>query len=178
MAKIVSRRYAKALFDICVEDSSIKKVQEDALQIKNLYDTEESFKELINHPGLNGDEKFMVIKNSFGDNLSETLYGFFDVVFTKNRESFIYDILVEFLSLVDEHLGVTVATVVSAYPLSDDKINLIKTKLSNKLNKEVTVIVEEDKSLIGGFVITVDGVLIDTSIKSSIKNLNNQLNKL
>ncbi len=175
MAEIVSKRYAKALFDVCIEDNSIDKVQEDVLQIVNLYNEEEDFKTVMNHPNLSSDDKMNIIKNSFGDNMSKTLYGFFNVVLTKNRESFIYEIFTSFLELVDIYKGVTTATVTTPFELTAEKIELIKTKLSNQLNKKVNVVVVLDKSLIGGLVINVDGMLFDTSIKSSINNLTNKL---
>ncbi len=174
MAEIVSKRYAKALFDICVEDNLMDNVSTDAMQLVNLYN-DEDFKTLIEHPNFSSEEKFNILKNSFGDNLSETLYGFFHVIFTKNREALILEILESFLSYVDEYRGITVATITAPYELTDEKIEKIKSKLSTKLNKKVDVEIEIDKSLIGGIVITVDGILIDTSIKSSIDNLTKQL---
>ncbi len=175
MAEIVSKRYAKALFDICIEENSIDKVQEDAMQIVNIYNEEVDFKTIMNHPNLSAEDKFNLIKNSFGDNLSETLYGFFHVVLTKNRETFIYEILNSFLTYVDEYKGITTATVSAPFELTEDKIETIKSKLSTKLNKKVNVNVVLDKSLIGGMVINVDGMLIDTSIKSDIKGLTKKL---
>ncbi len=174
MAEIVSKRYAKALFDICIEDSSMDKVSEDARQIANLY-KEEDFKILMTHPNLSSEDRFNTIKSAFGDELSQTLYGFFHVIFSKNRETYILEILESFLELVDTHNGVTTAVVKTPFELTNDKVNQIKSKLSTKLNKKVDVIVELDKSLIGGIVINVDGLLIDTSIKSSINNLTKQL---
>lgn len=175
MAEIVSRRYAKALFDICVEENSIEKVQEDVTQILNIYDNEEDFKTIMNHPHITAEEKFSLLKNSFGENLSETLYSFFGVVFNKNRETFIYDMLTSFLEFVSEYLGVSVATVASPYPLSDEKIARIEKALSDKFNKKVKANVVLDTSLIGGLVINLDGYLMDSSIKSNIKNLSKQL---
>ncbi len=174
MAEIVSKRYAKALFDICIEENTIDRVAEDATQLLDLY-KEDDFKLMIEHPNLSSDEKFNIIKNAFGEHLVDTLYGFFHVVFSKNRENNIYDILTAFISFVDEHKGLTVATVTTPFELTDAKIEQIKSKLSVKLSKKVDVNVVVDKSLIGGLIINVDGLLIDTSIKSSIKDLNKQL---
>ncbi len=174
MAEIVSKRYARALFDICVEENTVDKVAEDAAQIVNLYN-EDDFKIMIEHPNLSSEEKFTIIKNAFGEHLADTLYGFFHVVFTKNRENHIFDILTAFLSFVDDYKGLTVATVTTPFELSSEKIEQIKSKLSVKLSKKVDVNVVVDKSLIGGIIINVDGMLIDSSIQSSIKNLNKQL---
>ncbi len=175
MAEIVSKRYATALFDICIENNELDKVQEDVEQIVNLYNEEKDFEMVMNHPNLTSLEKFSLLKNSFGDNLSDSLYGFFNVVFNKNREKFIHEILVSFLELVDEHKGITTAIVTSPFELTNDKIEQIKSKLSNKLNKKVNVNVVLDKTLIGGLIINVDGMLIDSSIKSSIKSLTKSL---
>lgn len=178
MAEIVSRRYAKALFDICIEENSISLVKQQVQEIMNVYNTEEDFKTVMNHPHITGDEKFSLIKNSFGDNLSDTVYGFFSVVFSKNREIYIYDILTAYLEYVDEYLGVSVATVTSAVPLSVDKVLRLKETLSNKFKKDITVVTVVDKSIIGGIIINIDGYMIDSSIKNSLKNLSKSLETL
>ena len=54
-------------------------------------------------------------------------------------------------------------------PLNEKKLNDIKEKLSNKLNKQVDVEVLVVPELIGGLKITVAGRVIDNTVKSQLE---------
>ena len=55
--------------------------------------------------------------------------------------------------------------------LSEKKLNEIKEKLSNKLNKQVDVEALVEPELIGGLKITVEGRVIDNTVKSQLENM-------
>ena len=81
------------------------------------------------------------------------------------------EILDTFLKKVLDYKGIVTAVVESAVPLSEKKLNEIKEKLSNKLNKQVDVEALVEPELIGGLKITVEGRVIDNTVKSQLENM-------
>ncbi|MCL2592160.1 MAG: F0F1 ATP synthase subunit delta [Defluviitaleaceae bacterium] len=71
--------------------------------------------------------------------------------------------------------SVTHAKVITATIISLDKQNEIKEQLEKVLNKSVILEVLEDKSLIGGLKIIVDGLVIDKTIKNDLEELKKYL---
>ncbi|MCL2045389.1 MAG: F0F1 ATP synthase subunit delta [Oscillospiraceae bacterium] len=65
----------------------------------------------------------------------------------------------------------TMAKVVSAMRLSMEQEKALEKLLSSKLNKQVSISLEIDPSLIGGFYVYVDGLLIDRSVKKRIDEI-------
>jgi F-type H+-transporting ATPase subunit delta len=64
---------------------------------------------------------------------------------------------------------------VAAKQLNDDEVNKIKNELSKDFTNKVKLDYKYDPSLIGGLIIQVGSVMIDTSIKSKLKQLENKM---
>lgn len=175
MANIVGKRYAKALFDIAVEKNNVEQFYEEVKQIKEIIDDNPDLLKIIDHPHINKEKKFGIFKNSFKDNLSEDTLGFLFVIFNKNRDTELVSIINTFIELCLDYLGITEAEVVSAIPLSDDKLTSIKSKLEIKLNKKVNMNCTVDKSIIGGLIIRVDGMIVDGSVKYRLESIKKAL---
>lgn len=175
MANIVDKRYAKALFDIALEKNQVEKFYEEIKLIKEVISANPDLLKIIDHPHINKEKKFEIFKNSFKDSLSEDTLGFLFVIFKKNRDTDLVSILDTYIQLSLNHLGITEAFVSSAIPLSDDKITNIKSKLEIKLNKKVNMNCIVDKSIIGGLVVMVDGIVIDGSVKFKLESMKKAL---
>jgi F-type H+-transporting ATPase subunit delta len=67
-------------------------------------------------------------------------------------------------------------TVISAYPLSEDEMERIKSKFKNQYNVlHVTIISEIDNSLLGGLKFIIGNKIIDRSIKGIMNEIKNQV---
>lgn len=175
MAGLISRRYAEALFQLALEKDCVDKYSDE---IKLIHDTLAGNGEILkvlNNPEISSDIKMNILKDAFEKYVSEDVLGLLAVVFRKNREKELIDILSEFLGKVMEYRGIVYATVESAVPLKSEKINEIKQKLSKKLNKQVEVEVKIVPELIGGIKIAVDGYVIDNTVKKGIEAIKKAL---
>ncbi len=175
MAELVAKRYANAIFNIGIEKNNLNEIFEQVKVLRNSLVSDKEFSAVVKHPHVTDDEKMTIIKNVFKDELSEEVYGLLKVVFSKNRDSELVNIFDEFIKLVNEHLNITEALIVSATPLSDSQVEVLKEKISKKLNKTVNVMLEVNESLIGGVLINVDGYVIDNTISKKLSNLKKQL---
>lgn len=175
MDKLISKRYAVALFKLAQETDNIDKFYNEVSLILDSTSNDKEFFSVINHPSLSSDAKFDIFKNSFKTSLSEEIFGLISLVLKKNREAELFSIFQSFLALVDEFKGVVTATVFSAINLSDTQLDNIKVNLSKQLNKQVIIEAKQDPSLIGGLLINVDGKIIDNSIKKSLLDIKKAL---
>ena len=175
MAKLISKRYAVALFELAKETDKMDLFNE---QVELIYDSiknDKDFLTVLNHPRISGGEKFNLFQNIFKDNISEEILGLISIVVKKNRETEMLEILETFLELVKDYKGITTAYVYSAIALKDEQLAKIKENLSKNLNKEVIIKADVKPELIGGLVINVDGKVIDNSIKSNLENIKKRL---
>ncbi len=175
MASVVGRRYSNALYSLALEEGQIENIKENSdLVIKSLKGNEE-FEDIIKHPRISNKEKEELINKVFNNELHETLKGLISILIKKGRSGEIINTLEMYNELVKKHNNIIDAKIVSSVKLSEERIEQIKDKLSNNLNKEVQVEVEIDESLIGGLLIRVDGRIIDGTIKKRLEDIRSGL---
>lgn len=175
MAKLISKRYAVALFELAQETDKMDIFNSQVEMIYTSIKANKEFLSVLNHPRISGDEKFNLFQNIYKDNISEEILGLMSIIVKKNRETEILEILETFLELVREHKGITTAFIYSATALTNEQINNIKENLSKNLNKEIIIKADVKPDLIGGLLINVDGKVIDNSIKKSLEDIKKSL---
>ena len=67
------------------------------------------------------------------------------------------------------------AEINSAKKLSQDEINKISSELSNSFKSKIKLNYNHDESLIGGLVVQVGSIMIDTSIKNKLQQIENEM---
>ena len=85
------------------------------------------------------------------------------------------NILRNFVDICSQKRGEVKARLVAAKQLIENEISKIKDELSKDFTKKVKLDYKYDPSLIGGLIIQVGSLMIDTSIKSKLKQLENKM---
>ena len=167
-----SKSYALALYELSRENSELDKVEEGLKSLKTLISNNNDFKEMILSPTISKSDKKNVIfaiadKNSF----SLILKKFLGFVATKNRLFFLDKIIDSFLNLVTNNRGELAAKLISSKKLSTDEQKKIQNELSRDLASSLKISFKHDPDLIGGLILQVGSIMIDTTIKTKLKKL-------
>lgn len=175
MDRIISDRYAEALFSLAVENNAVDKYEEQVKLVLDTITVDKEILKILTHPDINGEDKMDILVQAFNDITDDDIMGLFSVIIRKNREKQIVDILKIFLEKVKKYNGISDAVVESAIPLSSEKLKIIENKLTNKLNKQVvakSVVVPE---LLGGLRISIDGHILDKTVKRQLEDMKKQM---
>ena len=167
-----SRSYALALYELAVENSQLENIETEMKDLSELLTTSSDFKEMILSPTIAKEEKRKIIliiadKNKF----SEILRKFLGFVTDKNRLFFLAKIIESFLNLVSKNKGELKAKLVSSKKLSLEEQKKIQDELSKDFKSQLNIDYEYDPNLIGGLIIQVGSIMVDTSIKTKLKKL-------
>ena len=85
MAKLISKTYGDALFELAVEEDKVDALLEEIGQLQQVLSENGEFGRLMNHPKIIKEEKIQVAKNVFGGRLSDELLGFLIIIISKDR---------------------------------------------------------------------------------------------
>ena len=167
-----AKSYALALYELSKENSELDKVESGMKSLKKLLSDSLDFKEMIMSPTVTKEDKRNVIfiiadKNQF----SETLKKFLGFVAIKNRLFFLSKIIDSFLNLILDTKGELKAKLVSSKRLSEEEKKNIQNELSKDFKSKLNIDYTYDPNLIGGLIIQVGSVMVDTSIKTKLKKL-------
>ena len=64
---------------------------------------------------------------------------------------------------------------ISSKELSDQEISEIKDDLSKNFSSKIKLNYKYDKSLIGGLIVQVGSIMVDTSIKNKLQQIENRM---
>ncbi len=170
MAKLVSKTYGDALFDVALEDGTMDSLTEEVVTLTQVLKDNEELSLFISHPKVSRQEKIQMIEKVFKGRFSDSLVGFLVLIIEKGRYEDLSSIIEYYMDRVREHKKIGVVWVTSAIDLSpeqQDKIEqrVLATTQYEKLEIHYTV----DKALIGGLVIRIKDRVVDNSIRSQIK---------
>lgn len=179
MAKLISKTYAGALFELAVEEQKIDERLNEAIAVLKIFQEDEDFIKFMNHPQIDKEEKLKLIDSAFSGNASDDITGFIKIIVEKDRFGNICDIFKEFIHQIQEYKGVGEAFVSTPLPLDEIQKSELKDKLLSTTGyKEIELHCTIDESLIGGMVIRIGDRVVDSSIKRQLYNLKTQLKNI
>ena len=167
-----SKSYALALYELAKENSELNKVEDGMNGIKALLSKSSDFNEMILNPTVTKEEKNKIIIEIVNlYNFCQTLKKFLSFLTSKNRLLFLNQIIDSFSNLISSSKGELKANLLSSKELSKAEIEKICRELSKDFQSPIKIDYKYDPNLIGGLVIQVGSVMVDTSIKSKLRQL-------
>lgn len=167
-------RYARALFESASGQNSVDEAFSD---MKLLFETceQKDFKYVLTLPSLPQSQKSKVMEKLFQGRMSSPSMAMIHLVLRNKRESYLQGIARRFMDLYREAHGIRKASLVTAQPLDETILNKIRDLITRTDGSEVDLAIGVDQDLIGGFVLTVDGLQYDASVATSLRNVKKQL---
>jgi F-type H+-transporting ATPase subunit delta len=167
----IAKRYARALFDFAVEQSSLEEVSSDMGLVFKVCGTNRDFRLLLASPVIKADKKIAVIKAVFSDHFHKITLAYMEVIARKGREMYIRDIAERFTELFKEYKGIKTVYLTTATEIGDQTRNRILQLLKEATHATIEMVEKVDKDLIGGFVLRYDDKQYDASLARQIQQL-------
>ncbi|HNV57145.1 MAG: ATP synthase F1 subunit delta [Smithella sp.] len=176
MISNISKRYARAFFDIAGEEQKLEQYYNELHQFSSVIAQNKDLGGFLANPIFEQEIKKKVLEKIIGKlSLSPMTINFLKLLIDKKRIDILPDIETCYRQLMDETLQKVRVTVKTAFPLSGEMQSYITSSLKKMTGRTVDVTVENDKNLLGGIVIGVGDTLYDGSIKNQLNNMRNLL---
>ena len=173
-----SKSYAVALYELSKENSELDKVEDGMKSLDKLLNESSDFKEMILSPIVaKEDKKNIIFTIADKNNFSHTLKQFLGFLSIKNRLFFLSKIIESFLNLVSNNKGELKAKLISSKKLSVEEQKKIESELSKDFKFPLNIEYKYDPDLIAGLIIQVGSVMVDTSIKTKLVQLEKNMLK-
>ena len=167
-----SKSYAVALYELAKENSELNNAEDGMNGLKKLLNDNSDFKEIISSPTVGKEEKKNIMFRIADQyNFSQVLKKFLGLITIKNRLFFLNQIINSFLNIISINKGELKAILVSSKQLSKQELENIQSELSKDFKSPIKVDYIYDPNLIAGLIIQVGSVMVDSSIKSKLKQL-------
>ena len=168
--------YSKALYELANENKILSEIENQVLVVTKLISQSEDFKLFIKNPTNKQEEQLRIvnlISETFRAN--QLLKKFLGFLVLKRRLFYIEKILNDFLKICSIKRGEMLAQLTAARNLNEIEIKKIKDEISEVFGLNIMLKFKFDPSLIGGLIIQVGSVMIDTSIKNKLQKIENRM---
>ena len=171
-----AKSYSQALYELASEEKKLNEVEEHVISIIKLISQSEDFNSLIKDPTNKQEDQLNVINIIFERyNLNSLLKNFLNFLVMRRRFFYVEKILKDFVMTCSKNRGEISAKLIVAKELNENEINKIKDDLSQNFGSNVKLNYNYDPDLIGGLIMQVESVMIDTSIKNKLQQIENKM---
>ncbi|MGF1683420.1 F0F1 ATP synthase subunit delta [Photobacterium minamisatsumaniensis] len=169
----IARPYAKAAFDLAVEQGELVQWAEMltfAAEVAN----NETVQDILDS-GYAADKLTEIFVSVCGEQLNEFGQNLLKVMAENGRLKALPAVCDGFMLLKSEHEKTIDAEVTSAVALDDSQLDAISTKLAKRLDRKVKLNCSVDETLIAGVVIRAGDLVIDNSVRGKLDRLSDTL---
>ena len=168
--------YSQALYELANESKSLNKIEDQVVALIKLISESNDFNLLIKDPTNKQEDQLNIISIiSEKFEFNNLLKKFLCFLILKRRLFYLDKILRDFTLICSKKRGEVDAKLIAAKELNDSEIDKIKNELTQNFGSNVKLNYKHDPSLIGGLIIQVGSVMIDTSIKNKLHQIKNKM---
>lgn len=174
-ARQVAKVYAEALLDVADKLDIAEQVGAELQELNTqLRQSPDVAKSLVN-PLVKRTAKAPVIAAAFKGKSSDLLADFVEMLNKKDRLSLLAHIAPAYRGLLNERAKRLHVTVRSVTPLSPDQLEHLRQTVGHAYGREPMIEAVVDESLLGGLIVQVGDEVFDSSVRTRVNNLRNQL---
>ncbi len=172
---VIAARYAKALLKYVQESGAGEEVYSQACLLVQKMQQVPQFSDYVRkHPEVDLDRRLELIEAALETPLSDGMKKFVTLVYAHKRMPLFLRMLYSFIDQYRQNAGIKVGRLVSA-----EHVPGLRERLEAMLSQYTGAIVqlEEDlrPDLLGGFIVEIDGMLLDASVREQIRRIRREL---
>jgi len=168
-------RYATALYNYAFERKSDEIIYRQALVLYHILTESKNIKSVLANPVIDRETKQNFLFSLFRQEIHPDLKTFIIFLFDKQREIFVMEILARYIVLYREKNNIHFGKLITASSLDKGTEEKIVSVMSKKINGKLEIENSTDPNLTGGFVLEVDNIRCDASVKGKLEKIKKEL---
>lgn len=173
---LAAERYARALNAALPDDAQLEPALDWIQTFADLLTNHSELRTLLRNPAVPKAARSSVLEEVLDKLDADTLLrNLIRELFRRGRLGIASEVADTFGRMVDARLNRVTARVVTAEPITSGQSEKIRAGLVAYAHKDISLKKRVDPAVIGGVVVKIDGVVIDGSLRSRLKQLRNAL---
>lgn len=174
----IASRYAKALFELSMDNRSQEKVFSDLRELARVFSEDKAVHEFLVSPMVSIDQRKALLDKALDDKgVSKEVVDLVSLLVRNDRLGVFSEIVNAFEAEADAANNVARGVVRSATALGQDERKRIEDQVERVLKKKVILSYKVDPTVIGGLVAQVGSYTFDDSIAAHLKRMNEELKR-
>lgn len=179
LALKIASPYGRAFFAYTIEKNQLHQTTADFQNLENFFKATPDLVKYLANPIVSKKEKIEILTRIFKNKLNHDTLKFLLVLVNRDRINLVVSVVASYLDLVYETASIKMIEVTTASNFNKiQKFNLIKKLKEISKAREIRLVINLDRSLIGGFSIKTKSKIIDFTVKNQLQNLAKHLDNV
>jgi F-type H+-transporting ATPase subunit delta len=176
-SRAAAGRYARALFDVALKQADPKEIEQQLARFAELLREHPPLAQVLTNPAVPTPRKRALVQELVSrlQPMHAMVSKLLLLLAERDRVGLVPEILEAFLERLMAHLRIVRAEVVTAEPLSPERLGAIGEGLKRATGKEVTIASRVDPEIVGGLVARIGSVVYDGSIARQLDRMRHTL---
>lgn len=164
-----SLQYANAMFQVASELNIVDKVRKDFIVIFDTLLKDEEIKIFLSSHFVNIKSKIDILNKAYKDKIEPETLNLISIIVERNLINILSGIIIEYENVIDDYYNIAQVVITTAYPI--DNTEMIEKAIANMIEREISMTVKVDESLISGIIVDIGGTVYDYSILNELKKM-------
>jgi F-type H+-transporting ATPase subunit delta len=179
MSTGVAARYAAAIFELAKEGKALAALESDIDALDAALAESADLRMMISSPLISREQQGeAIVAIAKKMNLSVLTTNSLALMASKHRLFVMPQLIAELRQMIAVEKGEVTAEVTSATPLTAAQTEKLIATLKARVGKDIKLKTTVDESLIGGLVVKLGSMMIDTSIRAKLAGLKNAMKEV
>ena len=168
-------RYAKGLFNASVKNNSSGGVRDGLNFIIKILKSTPEFSHLLFTKNISRTDKKNILSNVLEDKVSSLVSELLIILIDNDQIQLLIDITNKYNLLMSINSTELDVSITSNIEFSSNRLESLRDNLSKKLDKQINIKNNIDKSIIGGVKLRIGNTVVDNSLSNKLMKLKNNL---
>lgn len=168
--------YGRAIFLIAKEEGRLDDYLSELNVVSSVLSENKEYVGLLDTPAISKKEKLSLIDTAFAS-LGDNVVSLLKLLCERHLIYSFSEVIKTYTSLYNEEMGIEEVTVITAIPLTSDRAERLKQRLSEITGKKIIISNTVDKGILGGIKIRYSGRQIDASLKTRLDEFEKKLSE-
>ena len=169
-------RYARALFDVALQESMVERVEQDLAAFAAQLDSHPSLRDVLTHPAIPAARKRALTQELTGRmNLAIPVAKTLLLLAERDRFVLVPDLLELYRERLLDHQQVVRAELTTAEAISSEQEAQLRERLARATGRQVLLTTRVDPAILGGVVTRIGSTVYDGSLAAQLTRLRARL---
>ena len=175
--RTAAARYARALFDVSVQDRDLRQVEADLAACADLIDGHDTLSRVLLNPAIPTPRKRAVVDALVGriGAIVPPVAKLLRLLAERGRIGLLPEVLRSYRARVLDHRGIIEAQVTTAQPLTPERAATIEHRLAQVTGRTVTMGTDINPDILGGVVARLGSTVYDGSVAGHLERMRHNL---
>jgi F-type H+-transporting ATPase subunit delta len=174
----VAKVYAAALFEQAKEQGVLDNLVQELVEMKKVFAESKDFLVVLASSAFSLEQRTLLVKEYCTKaGISSLGNRFLELLVQKRRIELFENIVDGFMDLLDDEKGIIRGTLTTVDAVSSAQKEDIAKAFSRKTGKQVILEQQIDKDILGGLIVSVKGITFDGSLRTTVNNLKETLER-